>query len=1099
MISLYKKQRESVWIIIKNTSKYLSFTFNIKQYNMILSIIIVIVNSMNSSTIFCPKGCATKCLTNNTCGRCMVGYDNDNSCMTCEWYNRNLHMTSVYIKKDTKCTRFNSLILKDSWLPPEKFITEIKIDEKVVFDIDESSDIDTSFCYYKDRYRFGKWFKLLYNIKNSSHILFEFSQLNVDKSLVNIDVTNSLKKQRGDCYAHTTSESKTNSKQLYVPVFSPYNNDPKRNTEDFYFYIFIHLGQLSKAKIELKTQVQNSRIFPPRFNLTLKDTMYLSEHPGKFILWNVPFEEHGAFAQPICFPTYRMKYIAFDIEFVETGKLVIDATGSGKMNNLQEYDIVNGDKTTLKCIQSWSGRRHGVFSENEKAGAFVSISANEKVKRHFAFISENQRINFVVKFYVICHENCNYKHGFGTCLPTIGKCKCIKGYGGSNCHKLCYYDNTWQISPNDNLCFFGSERCNEYCRCEEGTVLVNHRCLSKECARGEIGINDECYPNSEGCTPTCKCDSSRGFYMSSTKRCLSKLCGNGKKNTYYDYNGNIIRTEECDNGTNCQKDCRCIDGFITDPKSENDCIHKGLSVDFTIFVVIVSCVFVPAFVMAFAMLIFFITRYKKTNIEVFKEQQPTYYFYISGSINKKLANESLYFIDPITLDFGNGTEATEINDTHFQQIQVKNKSRNKYMMVIFHTPNTPKYVFHFDPQVVIMRPRASSCVTCYMTLYCTTKLRGMKIPYTVWFSKSKIIFSEIALLLKDKTFETWTNVQQKKLEKISKTVHNRFHHYLTISTDAASSTHIDMDELSISEKPIAEGAMGRVYMGSYRSVAVAVKQFRWEKLDEDEVAELKKNVVAECEMMAKLRNPFIASYIGSVTYIPQVSMVIQFFILGSLGEYLRQEKEDYVKMPYKLKVRMLFDTSRGMQFLHENRIMHLDLKPDNLLVNSLDCNSACTIKITDFGTSRFKKKSITNSEDKGLGTPIYAAPETFKDEYTFAGDVYSFAITAWELYYQVEPYAQLKSIFDIKRHVEEGKRLSFDQNIPPLYRKLVEECWRADPKDRPNFDKVTAKLVKVDEEDSQQFYLNIQNEMDNLNLIIEKRSERVKRSLHEIS
>ncbi|ELP91721.1 serine/threonine protein kinase HT1, putative [Entamoeba invadens IP1] len=251
--------------------------------------------------------------------------------------------------------------------------------------------------------------------------------------------------------------------------------------------------------------------------------------------------------------------------------------------------------------------------------------------------------------------------------------------------------------------------------------------------------------------------------------------------------------------------------------------------------------------------------------------------------------------------------------------------------------------------------------------------------------------------------------------------------------------------------------------------------------------------------MSKLRNPFIASYMGSVTYIPQVSMVIQFFILGSLGEYLRQEKEDYVKIPYKLKVRMLFDTSRGMQFLHENRIMHLDLKPDNLLVNSLDPNSACSIKITDFGTSRFTKKSIKNREDKGLGTPIYAAPETYKDEYTFAGDVYSFAITAWELFYQVEPYDQLKSIFEIKKHVEEGMRLSFDQNIPALYKNLVEECWRSDPKDRPSFDQVTLKLVKIDEDVQRQYHLNILNEMDHLDYVIEKRSERVKRNLYEIS
>ena len=45
----------------------------------------------------------------------------------------------------------------------------------------------------------------------------------------------------------------------------------------------------------------------------------------------------------------------------------------------------------------------------------------------------------------------------------------------------------------------------------------------------------------------------------------------------------------------------------------------------------------------------------------------------------------------------------------------------------------------------------------------------------------------------------------------------------------------------------------------------------------DEVEDLKAEVMAECEIMAKLRNPFIANYMGSVTYIPQISMVIQYY------------------------------------------------------------------------------------------------------------------------------------------------------------------------------------------------------------------------------
>ncbi|KAL7719507.1 hypothetical protein QTN25_003221 [Entamoeba marina] len=53
-------------------------------------------------------------------------------------------------------------------------------------------------------------------------------------------------------------------------------------------------------------------------------------------------------------------------------------------------------------------------------------------------------------------------------------------------------------------------------------------------------------------------------------------------------------------------------------------------------------------------------------------------------------------------------------------------------------------------------------------------------------------------------------------------------------------------------------------------------------------------------------------------------MVIQFFVLGSLGEYLRQPSVDYIKLLIKLKKRMLLDISRDLFFnTNSNNIAHV--------------------------------------------------------------------------------------------------------------------------------------------------------------------------------
>ncbi|ELP90365.1 serine-threonine protein kinase, putative [Entamoeba invadens IP1] len=1046
-----------------------------------------------SSSFLCSKGCSS-CMADYTCNTtCSDTFDDDHTCNSCKWSSPSALNPVAYLKNsEGQCLKSNSILEKDKWIPDDQYIQEIFPGIPNIISFDSETPLDYSFCRYPMKYRVGKWFKI-----NMTDITNRFLLAVVEKDsdvIISIDMSNSKRDEKyGKCLAHATS-SKSSSNVLIKGNFFPGNY--VNGKEIIFFTFFISTDTLKTVNATFTVSFSLAQIRDNTTIISQKETDEMAKNLSLVKELKLSFDSIGMFFFPSCMPTFLSKLVVFTITFNGNYSLLLSTKRSNKVNYLHLNKIIfTNDTLTAVCVSMWSGTKMSML-ESEQDGLSVRVRG-DKNEQKYSLVTQDYYSEILFTYQVICPNNCYAENGQGECLSSEARCLCKSGYGGDDCHLLCYYHDNWQIKDHDNLCYFGSNKCDQYCKCESGHTLQNNLCVSNSCHDNNKLDIEECKRSEYGCAQNCYCDTANGFFYNKTSlKCQSINCGNNKIDQIR-WGTNSFKEEECDSGVNCNDECTCIEGYITNPDNNTSCKLKSIGGGVIAGIVIGGSVFVVISTTTIITVILLFINYKQIDIEVFKEQQPTFHYYINGSVNCEPNKESKFEVEPEQLDFGNPNSATAIMDTRFEKIDIKNRSRNKYMMIIFHTLNSPKYVFHFDPQVVILKPRASRIVTCYMTIYCTTKLKGMKIPYTVWFSQSRGTLNEIALLLENKNFETWNNSDQKYMDKLSKSVLKKYHHNLIMTTDAASSTHIDMDELSISEKPIAEGAMGRVYMGNYRSVPVAVKQFRWENLNEEEVAELKRNVITECEIMGKLRNPFIASYMGSVTYIPQVSMVIQFFILGSLGEYLRQEKEDYVKIPYKLKVRMLFDTSRGMQFLHENRIMHLDLKPDNLLVNSLDCNSACSIKITDFGTSRFTKKSITNSEDKGLGTPIYAAPETFKDEYTFAGDVYSFAITAWELYYQVEPYAQLKSIFEIKRHVEEGKRLSFDQNIPPLYKNLVEECSRADPKDRPSFDQVCNSIVKIDEDVNN--HLEEGNQNERMVEIVNKRTNRIQKQINSFS
>ena len=70
--------------------------------------------------------------------------------------------------------------------------------------------------------------------------------------------------------------------------------------------------------------------------------------------------------------------------------------------------------------------------------------------------------------------------------------------------------------------------------------------------------------------------------------------------------------------------------------------------------------------------------------------------------------------------------------------------------------------------------------------------------------------------------------------------------------------------------------------------------------------------------------------------------------LGDPPEYFQKNKPD---MSFKLHV--MVETMTGLNFLHENDIIHRDLKPQNILLQSQDGYPLPTVKITDFGLSKF--------------------------------------------------------------------------------------------------------------------------------------------------
>jgi hypothetical protein len=173
------------------------------------------------------------------------------------------------------------------------------------------------------------------------------------------------------------------------------------------------------------------------------------------------------------------------------------------------------------------------------------------------------------------------------------------------------------------------------------------------------------------------------------------------------------------------------------------------------------------------------------------------------------------------------------------------------------------------------------------------------------------------------------------------------------------------------------------------------------------------------------------------------------------GDLTSLMQSDFGKsMSLYQKVTCARDIASGMAWLHHIQVVHLDLKPTNILYDSNR-----RMKVADFGLARFKSEDGYVPGACG-GTPLYSAPEVLmKEDFTDKADVYSFALIFSYVLSGHEPFTGF-TVWDDFFHavVTKGQRPQLAPAVPKRIRRLIESCWAFDPDVRPSFIEILAIL-----------------------------------------
>ncbi|XP_049937668.1 myosin light chain kinase, smooth muscle-like [Schistocerca serialis cubense] len=204
---------------------------------------------------------------------------------------------------------------------------------------------------------------------------------------------------------------------------------------------------------------------------------------------------------------------------------------------------------------------------------------------------------------------------------------------------------------------------------------------------------------------------------------------------------------------------------------------------------------------------------------------------------------------------------------------------------------------------------------------------------------------------------------------------------------------VDIRDLYDLQEEIGRGKFGTVYRCREKSTGLRLAA----KMVSTPKREDRRNVEREVDVMRVLQHPRLIQLYDAFDNGKTMCVVLELIEGGELFE--RVIDDDFILTEKSCTVFMR-QICEGMEFIHSKHILHLDMKPENILCLTKTGNR---IKIIDFGLAR--KFDPTKKLQVLFGTPEFVAPEVVNfDQIGFGTDMWSIGVICYVLLSGLSPF-----------------------------------------------------------------------------------------------
>lgn len=199
----------------------------------------------------------------------------------------------------------------------------------------------------------------------------------------------------------------------------------------------------------------------------------------------------------------------------------------------------------------------------------------------------------------------------------------------------------------------------------------------------------------------------------------------------------------------------------------------------------------------------------------------------------------------------------------------------------------------------------------------------------------------------------------------------------------------------------------------------------------------------EIESLMKLEHKNIIYVFKHFTIENHYCIVLEYCSRGNLADYVKFNGPLSVEN-FKIIVCQLIS---ALQACHNMGIAHLDIKPENILLNEYN-----QVKLSDFGLAVHAEEDSLCTQQGG--SPIYCAPERFTGLYdAFKSDVWSLGMTCYYLIYGVLPYTNVNRQ-EYMRLITKYE-IKFPTAIDERVYNFIHMSLDRDSRNRPSIDQIS--------------------------------------------